>query len=988
MPRKIKVSLLLLVFFFCFSFILYPQSLSYKYLMELGQWELRENNYQEALQYFQIAQLMEPESEEVLSYINLIKRALEGRVISDDSYDQGEVASLMGSVLEKKSDSKRKQREVARDALTSWEKKIVKTKLDQTGTIVLPPLYIKTSQEIEEEKEIAEIKRKEKEERKVLVEAMEQIKKPITREKEVALPKATKVITTGKKKTAKKGQEEVIYLTSETRGEFPLTIKIAPKESFIIDSETLERFLIVSPGVIEVNKLTTGTLRIKAINFGSSYLHVWDDVGRWTFNIKIIPPRVIVKTEQLWEKPEGFKFMYSSDWSQYYRGADFDDMERQTLTYDQGAAIVGPTPYGELDASVNWSRLDQETDVTGYTVGLSKGRFLDFKDFYIRGFDFRENLSPLSFPGETLEGIIFKSPAFNEKIEYTLLYGQQKQYSSGIISPGVIEEEDAYIEGLRLSLFPYEKNKFFFTYAHGYGNDREDYLKSKVFSLQSEHNFKNIDIISEIASDEDSIGATISSSLRLSPKLKLNLSFRDIGKDFVTISGRPPNIGEIGGIIGLDWNPNDKISLNSSLDVYRDREFFNPGSEDKPNFNWNNYLNLRLSDTSSLATSLYYINSPGLLSPQRSVNATSTYSKRFDWNFFGDRSVHTFLGYNYQRSINPLSPTSDYTRNGLLSGLRLQLTNDLYYYLNCNLSWVEELSTSENTKPLITETGVDFYHTFNPTLSSNLRISYRDEENATALHSFLSGEDSLEGNINLTYSPKKNTEFFLNGRIRNVWAENTDTEEYIETEIRLGARLSWDSFFSWSPEAIIEGFVFKDSNNNGEKDDDEVGIPGIEIIAGPKKAISAKGGKFTAKVKAKKVIANINFNSIPKGYILTTPASFDLDTSTGDSYSINFGISPQSGIYGVVFYDSNGNDKLDKEDTTIPGIKIILDQKKTAITNSEGVYFFGGIPTGTHNLTFDVNSLPLKYLPKVSIKKEVDVSEGLTYTYHIPLQKK
>jgi len=965
MPRKIKVLLLLVVFFFCFSSILYPRSSSYRYLLELGKWELREDNYKEALHYFQIAQLIDPESKEVLNYINLIKRALEGRVIGDEAYDKDEVASLMGSILEEKSKDKEKQREVVSDTLTSWEKKIARRKKEQEGAVALPPLYLKTIQEIEEEKEIEEIKEVEKEERKVVVEEAKKVKRP--------------------KEAAKK--EEIIYLTSETRDEFPLTIKIAPGESFKIDSETLKRFLIVSSGVIEVNTIATNALSVKATDFGSSYLHVWDDVGRWTFNIKIIPPRVVVETEQLWEEPDGFKFMYSSDWSQYYTGDRFADMERQTLTFDEGAAIIGPTPYGELDASLNWSRLDDQKEITGYTVGLNKGRFLNFKDFYIRGFDFRETFSSLSFPGETLEGVVFKSPAFNEKIEYTVIYGQQKQYSSGIISPGIIEEEDAYIEGLRLSLFPHNKNKFFFNYAHGYGTDREDYLKNKVFSFQSEHNFENLDIISEIASDEDSIGINFSSILR-SPRLSLNLSFRDIEKDFVTISGRPPNIGEIGGIIGFDWNPTNKISLNSSLDVYRDREFFNPGSEDKPNFNWNNYLNIRLSPTSSLATSLYYINSPGLLSPQRSLNATTTHSKRFDWSFFGDRSVYTFLGYNYQRSINPLSPTSDYGRNGILSGLRLQLAGDLYYYLNYDFSWIEELSTGEKSNPSVAETGLDFYHTFNPNLSSSLRLSYRDEENATALHSFLSGEDSLEGSLNLTYSPKKGTEFFLDGRVRNVWAENADTEEFIEAEIRLGARLSWDNFFSWSPEAIIEGFVFKDSNGNGQKDDDEAGIPGVEILAGPRKAVSAKGGKFTTKVKAKRIIANINFNSVPKGYILTTPASFDLDTSTGQRHSINFGISPQSGIYGVVFYDSNGNNKLDKEDTPISGVKIIFDRKKTAITNSEGVYFFGGIPTGTHNLTFDVNSLPLEYLPKVPIKKEVDVSEGLTYTYHIPLQKK
>ena len=946
MPQKIKVALLLVVFFSCFSPILHSQSLPYNYLLELGKWELNEKAYEEALHYFQTAQLIDPGSQEVLYYINLIKRILEGGVVySTDK--QEKVDSLMGSVLDKRSKEKVKQQKTAKNALVSWEKKIAKRKIgEQKGAIVIPPLYRKVIPQTKKEK---------------------------------------RAVTKEKKKTITK--EEIIYLTSEIKDEFPLIITIAPGESFKIDSETLKRFLIVSPGVIEVNKIATNKLKVKATNFGSSFLHVWDSDSRWTFNIKIIPPRVLVKTEQLWEKPDSFKFMYSADWNQYYKGNKFTDMEKQTLTFDEGASVIGPTPYGKLDASINWSRLDDHKEITGYTAGLSKGRFLNFKDFYIRGFDFRESFSSLSFPGETLEGMVFKSPVFDDNLEYTIIYGRQKQYSSGIISPGVIEEEDAYIKGLRLSLFRRNKNKFFFNYTQGFGSGREDYLTDEVFSFQSKHNFENLNITTEIASNKDSIGANFSSILR-SPKLNLNFSFRNIEKDFTTISGRPPNIGEIGAIVGFDWNPTNKVSLGSNLDAYKDREFFNPGSKDKLNFNWNNYLNIKLSPTTSLAARLYYINSPGLLSPQKSLNTTTTYSKKFNWSFFGDRSVHTFLGYNHQRSSNPLSPSSGYTRNGILSGLRFKLAGDLHYYLNYNFSWVDELSTGEKSTPSVAETGINIHHTFSPKLSSGLRLNYRNEENAAALHSFLSGEDSLEGSLNLTYSPKKGTEFFLDGRARNVWAENTDTEEFVEAEIRLGARLSWDSFFSWSPEAIIEGLVFKDSNGNGKKDNDEVGMPGIEIIAGPKKVVSAKDGKFIAKIKAKRIIANINFNSVPKGYILTTPASFDLDTSTGKRQNINFGLSSQSGIYGVVFYDSNGNNKLDKKDTPVPGVKMLLDGKKTAVTNSAGVYFFSSVSTGIHNLIFDVNSLPLEYLPKVPITKEVDVSEGLTYTYHIPLQKK
>ena len=207
-------------------------------------------------------------------------------------------------------------------------------------------------------------------------------------------------------------------------------------------------------------------------------------------------------------------------------------------------------------------------------------------------------------------------------------------------------------------------------------------------------------------------------------------------------------------------------------------------------------MNLRLNPESNIATNAYYVNSPGLSAPQRSLNATTTYNKRFDFNFFGQRPIDTYIGYSYQKSVNPLSPTSDYQRDGLLSGLRLRLGGDLYYYLNHTYSLLRELSSNERSKPAVLETGVDYYHTFNPLLSTSFRLNYRDEQSATSLHSFLSGEDSLEGSLNVTYSPKKGTELFVDGRVRNVWAETAGTEKFIEGELRLGARLAWDSFLA------------------------------------------------------------------------------------------------------------------------------------------------------------------------------------------------
>ncbi len=951
MQKTFRAFLVIVLISIIFLPSLYPQKLSYDYLMELGKEALEEHSYKEALHYFRLAQLVYPESDEPRLYINLTKRTAEGRVVTKEQYEK-QIKNLIEDVRKDKARQEKSRLRKIKETLLSWERKLKGEKKEKASVAV------------------EEVERKEKVARELKKEAIEE-------------PEAKKV-----KEVAKKEKIiETIYLDSASEEDFPLTVEVEPQGAFYVNSPTLKRFLIITPDVISVERINRSTVKVSAQDLGSSFLHIWDAQGRWTFKVKIIPPRVLVETERSWEKPEGFKFMYSNDWNTYYKGRRFGAMSKQTLTFDQWAGIIGPTPYGVLDTSVNWSRLNAEDEITGYTVGLTEGKIFNFKDLYIRGFDFVHSLSPLSYPGQTLKGFFFRSPAFDKNIEYTVFYGREKQYYYGTISPGILSKKDAFIEGLRVGFFPYSENKFYFNYAHGYGTDREDFLKDKVFSFESEHRWGKTTITSELASDEDAIAASFSSVIR-HPKLTLRASFRDTEKKFVTISGRPPNLGEIGGMIGFDWYPTEELTVSSNLDVYRDRDLFNPDDPDAVNFNWDSSAYWSMSQDSKLNTNVYYINTPGLSAPQRNLNATTIYNKRFDFNFFGQRPLDTYLGYNYQRSINPISPSSDYQRDGLLSGLRLQLTSDFYYFLNHSYSWLEELQSGASSNPEVFETGIDYYHIFNPKLSSSFRLSYRDEQNAGSLHSFLSGEDSLEGSANVTYSPKKGTEFFLDGRVRNVWAETAGAEKYIEGELRLGARLTWDSFFSWSPTAKIEGFVFKDSNGDGIRGDEEKGIADIKIIAGPKETVTDEDGNFLTAIKAESAIVSIELNTIPKGYVLTTPASFELDTSYGGKKAVNFGVSPQSGIYGVVFFDVNNNGRLDKKDKPISGVTVIADEKKRARTNNEGVYFFGDLASGSHTVVLDVNSLPLDYLPKVSMKKEILVEEGLTYTYHIPLKKK
>lgn len=1013
-----KILLVLVIFL---SGILpgYSQGRGYEYLMELGRKFFNEGNYAEAMHYFRLVQLADPDFKEAGDYINLIKQKIEGRVVLPEEIVELEKEVLLRKKIEelksqesagdarrekiedalnaydrelRKFEERKEERELAR--LENIEKNLPKEQKIEgearqkkiENTLDSYAEKLRKFEETGKEKDLMPL---EKIDLKVTPLSREDIKvKKEKIKKEVFSEAPVEIAAQGKELILEK---KVVDLAMEIKEKFPLTVEIHPDESFFVSSpHAIKRFLAVSPDFISVEKIDASSLKIRGNKIGLTFFHVWDEAGRWTFNVKITPRRrsaYAAEEKAMWEDVKGFRMNYSSAWRSYYQGRRVNTLERKSIGFGQSASMFGPTPYGNLGASMSWSKLKEKHELTGYSAGLTQGKLGDFKDFSLRGFDISKSFSSLSLSGKTLHGVLFESPAFNKQIKYTLLYGKERPAYYGFISPGILAEQDAYVQGMRLELFPQGNNQFSFNLAEAGGPDREDYLKDRVFSLQGGHSAGKLSFSSEIATDEDSFAGILYGQYRF-PKSDLGVSFYNVEKDFVTITGRPSNSGRIGGSVVNGWRPLERVSLNSGLNVYQDRVFFNPDNPEKLNFDWTGLLDYYIDSTSSLSNNIYYTNTSGLLFPQRSLSTRSTYNKRFDFTFFGERYFGTYLGYSYFRNTNPLSPTSDYRRDGLLSGLRLQLVKDLSAYFSYSYSQVENIASGDCAYPSVMETGINFYRSFAPGFFSNVRFSYRNEEKSESRYSFLAGQDSLEGSLSLTYKPNKDMEFFIDGNIRNVWSEKENNEKYMDGNIKLGTRLSWDSFLKWAPKTRIEGSVFRDVNANGVRDSGEEGLAGVKVMIGPKRAISNEDGRFAAVVRTKKLVANIDLGTVPEGYILTTLSSLDVDTSCGGVKRVDFGLSIQSGIYGVVFYDVNDNGELDKNDVSIQRAKIILDRNKSTITNSQGVYFFSDISVGPHLIQIDVNSLPLEYLPKISIKKEIDVSQGVTVTHHIPLRKK
>ena len=204
--------------------------------------------------------------------------------------------------------------------------------------------------------------------------------------------------------------------------------------------------------------------------------------------------------------------------------------------------------------------------------------------------------------------------------------------------------------------------------------------------------------------------------------------------------------------------------------------------------------------------------------------------------------------------------------------------------------------------------------------------------------------------------------------------------------MRWGLRSSWDLPFAWNPSGFVYGVVYKDLNGDGQKDPGEPGIADVHIRVGKKEAVTNSYGRYKTKVRAKEVVVSADYSTVTTGYVLSTPAIYDIQVP--NKKSVDFGFTVQSGIYGIVYYDRNHDNQPDEGDEFIQKARILLDDTVTEISDYDGTYFFKNVSNGKHTLRIDVNSLPIEYLPLIRLVNPIEVAEGSTYVFHVPLKMK
>jgi len=772
-------------------------------------------------------------------------------------------------------------------------------------------------------------------------------------------------------------------------GEVTTKIKIEIHSSIILEGKNFQKFLVVNEGYIGVNILDPHHLKIDALRIGATFLHVWDDSKRHTLYIEVVFPKSVVSSAQQLlneiQHAQPFQVVSSNDWNTYYTGKNIPGLKRQSYEFNQVVSMYGETPYGYLDASENYSDFNNLSQFDSYTVGLSQIPLEGTSNFDLRGFDALRCLSPLTMPSTNLRGAFADVDLMDGLLGISFSHGQER-IPLTFITFGRSQLNNIYVDAAKITLFPTSDNdQYAFNFATAYGQDRQRYLTNHVYSVEGQHKFNDFLTLKAEEGSDTSHDSTLASLKWQDGNFKTGVHFRDIDKNYSTISTLPAYQGEV----GADWTTEGifkNFTENTFIEAYRDRLDANPDHQSRLNYDGYGQIRTDINPNLWSDTNVNFLDTAGELSPQRSFGLNERLSRSFGvWNSL---KGNLFTGAGYQNSHSADSKISDFGREDVIAGVQLPLTSQISAFGNYEYDWLNQPAPAGSSNPNIINAGLEYTKQLNPKLSITSQVEYHDELGVRpSENSFLPGQRSVILSSGFAYNPIADVSIFGDGDASKVYS-HTGQPSYDDFEVHLGVRITFGGAVYWDPLGTVSGIVFKDRNGDGKFAIGDEGIPDIKVKVGDKVVVTDKNGRYRIQIRAKGVLVLPVLDSIPGGLLFSTPQSLNVAIVQGRTSKADFGLVSQTGIYGIVFVDKNGTGIPSDNDIFIGKVKVILDGKDTQKSDSHGAFYFRNVVPGQHIISIDLNTLALNMVPLVKLKNKIDVAEGTNYQFNIPVQVK
>lgn len=753
-----------------------------------------------------------------------------------------------------------------------------------------------------------------------------------------------------------------------------------------IEGTGIQRYLATTEDKIEFFLVNPSALQMKAAAIGTTVVHIWDVEGRVTVQIRVIPQKSIAqyvkRREERIERADSFKIEYTNNRSQFYQGNDFETLAENSLAYSQGFKVTGDTPVGALSGNAEIRELENKPELTQISARISDFHYGGVKDADLSLMDTQMRTETLILPQYRFRGVQWDHRPENKPFTYTAFYGRELTSILGTLGTSGIgggqETLDSYAGGGFVDWTANPNAKYRFGYVQAHGQSRAEDLNDMGFEFDQRYKISDhFGVTTHTGYDSDHFSNRVAGVWRYSA-LQFKSEFRDTSKRFFTVVGNPGGQGEQGINSDLVWNISDSVNARYALDVYRDRQFFLPTEYDRYNTRQDAGLQWRLSPLSSLQFDLKDYEETALISPYRNKSQAVTYTQGIP---FGDRRISLYSRLSNDDTESLTNPESNYRRNTLGLGMQTLLFKDTYFSYQHNISLLEETFNHDVSHPRSMVYAITRRSRLEDTpITTDLTVRYTDEEETESLRSFMIGEDRFELQGSVTYAIE-NLELFLDGRYAAMRGENRINEGRAEAEIVTGVRYLYDTQVRWEPQARFFGAVYLDKNGDGRRQPEEAGLAGQIIRAnGAEITTDAQGNYQTPSVGGKRVTIILDPNKIPYGHTVNGALRRDVDIAEAGK-SVDFGLVSRSSIAGLVFNDLNGNGTYDPNDVPVGRVKVVLDGKEQRVSDASGRYRFDEVATGTHAMLLDLKSLPIGYLPIGSMRKQLELSEGVQYRF-------
>jgi len=757
----------------------------------------------------------------------------------------------------------------------------------------------------------------------------------------------------------------------------------------------VQRVLIGNPSLLDVTLTAPNALTLIPKAPGRTFLLIWTPEGRLTRIVRIVPAYAPVTLYEPEERPaidhaESLKVGYDVAYEFTRRGPTLPRTDQDTTTRAHHTVTHQlETPFGQTASLVEFTRVDALQDLTTWWARLTDGRLgpLDGLDVIVGDASIPFSRGLFAVPSTAYRGatVTYRGLA---PWQVSSFWGRERSGVFGVPVGELQVERDSFLYGVHMG---YGEPDDWWTLRGSalFGSGDERGLVQSDTTVDVANTFKLTEpwsLDSEVAVSEGEIGYTLGTSWTY-PSYRLRLAFRDIDEAFHTIAGTSPDQGERGVLLTSQWEPTTKWLLRGQMDIFRNRLFPNPAEPDALNINTELSGSWQMYSQTTLSGFLNDRRDLGILSPNEDLR----------FGGFIDHMVSlkplvpwlSLLRLNgrleHQESRNVNNPSFDFNTEIFSLGVSLPLGGGLTAFATQQWNVVEETLTGARSLPRRLTTGLSYFSTLGRQWGVQGRFGYEDETRTESPRAFLAGQDRFVWEAGLRYQPVPSTRYFVDGRLERINFEGPQQSRF-EVNLLAGVKTLFDTrMVHWDPVARIDGVVFHDLNGDGLRQLEEEGLPGVRITAGRREATTDLEGRFLfRRVAGKGIPVLLDVASLPKGFVASTPTTHVVHPLEGPRASVVFGALGRCEVRGRVFYDVDADGRYSAADRGLEGVQFKLD-RHTATTDRTGWFFFRDLPGGQYTVTLVLESLPLRYLPLVPVRKALDLQEGQVATIDVPV---